>query len=108
MPIPASRPAVQQVPHRSLQGKSSGTACSILHTPEWGRWPVPGRGTQAGDTRSSYIDRNGRNSAAFSALGEAAMFDLLVLAAVFFPYSLPSKITWTAGALRKGLAFPPN
>lgn len=101
-------PAMQHMPHPSPQGKSSGAACPSPHSPERGRWPVPGQGTQARAAFSSCIDRNGRNSAALVTLVEAATFDSLVLAAGFFPYSLLSKITWTAGALRKGLSFPPD
>ena len=88
---------------RSPQGKSSGAARPLLHTPEQGCWPVPGQGTQARATCSSYLHRNGRNSSALVTLEEAAMFDLLVLAAGCFPYSLCSEIIWTAGVLRKGL-----
>lgn len=101
---------MQHMPHQSLQGQSTEADCPILHTLEPGHCPLPGQGTQARATCSSCIFRNGRNSAACITVVDTAMAVLLVLATICFspPCSLPNKITWAAGAHRKGLSFPHN
>lgn len=84
---------MQHMPHQSLQGKSTEADCSILHTLEPGHCPLPGQGTHARATCSSYIFRNGRNSAAFITVVDTAMVVLLVRATVWFfpPVLYPTK-----------------
>lgn len=109
MPVPASQPAMQHMLHPSPQGNPLGQLVPVSYPQSGAAGLSTGREHKPEPLAPLTLTEMGKIPLP-SLLWErqCCLTCWFLLLFFFFPYSLPSKITWTAGALRKGLSFPPD